>query len=742
MTVAVNDRHVTFVGNGIITVFPFDFPVTVQGTVRVFFGQLEQAPASYTLDKVARTVTFVTPPAIGVNITVAGATPLQQLITSSRAGSTVNFSAVEDQLDNMVNAQQELTKSFDLLQNYASFDDLYLGEKTSFPTTNNDGLPLRDGTLVSLTGQSPAPLDGMYVWRSGAWQSVLSPLAGTYAVYRYVATASQTVFSGVDANGSPLSYVPNAVFVTVNGATQTPNTYTATNGTSVVLSTALTAGDVVVIYSFGSFSVANTWTKAEANSLYARFNSINPPIVTALQSEVTAGSAIPDTATTISLAANAPIAASTFTRVPLITLVGADALGSFLSNDYLLEPLWGDRIRLEAFVTFAAFASGSVATVGLYRNNTFVKQVNTAILSGISTTVNISHTVPINQVGGTGNGAWEIRVWHNASATTDVTAADFTMEVTSRRLNATNNYWGRSIQGFVYDGQPRNWSTILSGQFGGDYQAMVNQLASFSVLNLGSVIGWGPGSRFPHPKTFAGSYQPTSPEFNLAGKTGIQFLKDIKAVNPRIKIFIYTTPLLDYTADPWDPLIGVPTAGSGWSPGSGAGRWANFANSLNACFEAGEDVVDGFYFDLCASTNIDRAKLDEATLIAKGYNKNVMVNCLFASAANAEFVLKCPYLSTGDYVYLEGFVIDSTLGDTTVGSTAVAALVAKHAGRGVRLFAVAEELGSTTIAGMTQGTPYTNWLNAYNLFFTYARPGWLIEHQRSSYDYVGSPGNG
>jgi hypothetical protein len=140
---------------------------------------------------------------------------------------------------------------------YDLFDDRYLGEKTVLPSVDNDGNALVNGALVSLTGQTPTTLNGMYVRRSGAWQSVLSQFLGAFVAYRYVATASQTVFTGADANSVTLSYVPNAVFVTVNGVSQTPNTYTATNGTSVVLGTALTAGDVVVIYSFGSFSVGD-----------------------------------------------------------------------------------------------------------------------------------------------------------------------------------------------------------------------------------------------------------------------------------------------------------------------------------------------------------------------------------------------------------------------------------------------------------------------------------------------------
>jgi uncharacterized protein YaiE (UPF0345 family) len=151
---------------------------------------------------------------------------------------------------------------------YDLFDDRYLGEKTSLPTLDNDGAALVNGTIVSLTGQTPSSLNGMYVRRSGAWQPVVGASQGLLLGYRYVATASQTTFSGVDANGLTLAYTPGALIITVNGVSLTPNTYTASNGTSVVLGTALSAGDIVVIYSFGSFATADAWTKLEADARY------------------------------------------------------------------------------------------------------------------------------------------------------------------------------------------------------------------------------------------------------------------------------------------------------------------------------------------------------------------------------------------------------------------------------------------------------------------------------------------
>ena len=78
--------------------------------------------------------------------------------------------------------------------------------------------------------------------------------SGAVAIYRYNATAGQTVFSGADAStpSSTLVYTPNYVNVYVNGVKLDDSDLTATNGTSVTLSTACALNDDVDIVAFGS----------------------------------------------------------------------------------------------------------------------------------------------------------------------------------------------------------------------------------------------------------------------------------------------------------------------------------------------------------------------------------------------------------------------------------------------------------------------------------------------------------
>ena len=88
--------------------------------------------------------------------------------------------------------------------------------------------------------------------------------------YYFVATAAQTTITGIDANGLTLAYVAGSEAVYVNGALQVRGQdYTATNGTSVVMSSGLAVNDVVEIFAYTAFTVANAYTKSETDGIAA-----------------------------------------------------------------------------------------------------------------------------------------------------------------------------------------------------------------------------------------------------------------------------------------------------------------------------------------------------------------------------------------------------------------------------------------------------------------------------------------
>ena len=86
-------------------------------------------------------------------------------------------------------------------------------------------------------------------------------------VYRYTATAGQSVFTGADLDNNVLACNPADMIVHMNGLRLESTDYTATS-TSVTLTTAATAGDELTVTSFVTFEVADTYTKTAADSRY------------------------------------------------------------------------------------------------------------------------------------------------------------------------------------------------------------------------------------------------------------------------------------------------------------------------------------------------------------------------------------------------------------------------------------------------------------------------------------------
>jgi hypothetical protein len=139
---------------------------------------------------------------------------------------------------------------------YDSFDDRYLGAKSSAPTLDNDGNALIEGALYwnSVT-------DTMFAWTGSAWGSI-SSTADIFR-FRYTAAGGETSESGLDDNGVTLSYLPGKEQVYLNGVLLVRTTdYTASNGTSITSLAALTAGDILEIITFTAFDLATAIDKA------------------------------------------------------------------------------------------------------------------------------------------------------------------------------------------------------------------------------------------------------------------------------------------------------------------------------------------------------------------------------------------------------------------------------------------------------------------------------------------------
>lgn len=131
---------------------------------------------------------------------------------------------------------------------YDSFDDRYLGAKSSNPSVDNDGGALITGAIYFNTVATE-----MRVWTGSAWQQqAASP--DTVSERSFAATAGQTsyTFSG--------GYRVGYTFVWVNGVLLDAADIVATNGTTITFNSALQLNDEVRILSFkaiGSIAVGD-----------------------------------------------------------------------------------------------------------------------------------------------------------------------------------------------------------------------------------------------------------------------------------------------------------------------------------------------------------------------------------------------------------------------------------------------------------------------------------------------------
>ena len=122
------------------------------------------------------------------------------------------------------------------------------------------------GTVTLLSSTDSAD-EVNIVWRRG---TLVTPNAKTY---EYTATGGQSTFSGADANGQTLAYSAGSVQVFKQGLLLKSGTdYTATDGTSVVLTSGATNLDKIAISAFAAPAAKATSFNFTADSGQTIFN--------------------------------------------------------------------------------------------------------------------------------------------------------------------------------------------------------------------------------------------------------------------------------------------------------------------------------------------------------------------------------------------------------------------------------------------------------------------------------------
>ena len=176
--------------------------------------------------------------------------------TSATAAATSATAAATSATNAASSATAAASSATSAAASFDSFDDRYLGAKSSAPTTDNDGDALQVGTLYFNT-----TTNSMQVYGSSGFQAAGSSVNGTSSRQTYTATSGQTTFS--------VTYDAGFVDVYLNGVKLLSGTdFTATSGTAVVLASGATAGDIVDIVAYGTFTLATHYTKTEADARY------------------------------------------------------------------------------------------------------------------------------------------------------------------------------------------------------------------------------------------------------------------------------------------------------------------------------------------------------------------------------------------------------------------------------------------------------------------------------------------
>jgi hypothetical protein len=171
--------------------------------------------------------------------------------TSAASAAASTSAAAASASAASTSAASAATSATSAAASYDSFDDRYLGAKSTPPSVDNDGNALIVGAIYWNTVSN-----AMFAWTGTEWGSISSTAA--IFRYRYTASGGETSESGPDDNGVTLSYLPGKEQVYLNGVLLVrAQDYTASNGTSISsLSPALVSGDVLEIITFTSFEVA------------------------------------------------------------------------------------------------------------------------------------------------------------------------------------------------------------------------------------------------------------------------------------------------------------------------------------------------------------------------------------------------------------------------------------------------------------------------------------------------------
>lgn len=127
-----------------------------------------------------------------------------------------------------------------------------IGANVHSLSVGSGGLAIANGSITFPTSDGN---DGQVLTTNGSGQLTFSDVSqdenSQFSRFEYKPTTTGTALSGNDRNGRSLSYSPNNLSVYLNGINLSANSdYIATDSSSVVLTEAYAANDLISIYSY------------------------------------------------------------------------------------------------------------------------------------------------------------------------------------------------------------------------------------------------------------------------------------------------------------------------------------------------------------------------------------------------------------------------------------------------------------------------------------------------------------
>ena len=222
--------------------------------------------------------TFLTPSDKSNINTLAGISGLSSLATNQ-----ANINVVATNITNVNNVGSDINKVIEVandLQEAVSEIDVVSNNIANVNAVGTDIANVNSvasniasvnnfGTTYKISPTAPTGIvegtlwfdttnDVMKVYDGSAFANAGSSVNGTSQRNKFTATASQTAFTGNDDDGVVLAYDPNFLDVYLNGIRLVNGTdYTATDGSTITLSSGASVGDILNVVSFGTFSLAS-----------------------------------------------------------------------------------------------------------------------------------------------------------------------------------------------------------------------------------------------------------------------------------------------------------------------------------------------------------------------------------------------------------------------------------------------------------------------------------------------------